>query len=220
MSILLEPVAFHEGKKRLVILANTTLDEVLACDDCPAYLRAALPANWQMRNETSLARSLIASGPQQRWVAALLACGAWILAGDAQEIPLETYLQTIPAPRAEALLLPVEVPGRRYGDAFVSLTPAGDPLVAAAAVVDLPGGKVERAHIAVSGAWGSEGVQLAKAGDLLLGKPFEAILIQKTAAAVEKESNPRSDYRASADYRRAMAGVTVRRALEACLKGA
>jgi CO/xanthine dehydrogenase FAD-binding subunit len=220
MSISIEPTAFHEGKKKLVIPGGVTLDEVLASPLCPTQLRALLPANWQMRNETTLARSLFAAGPQQRWVAALLAHGAWVLGDNEKEIPLAAYLETTSSPKLAALLLPIDVPGRCFGEAFVALTPAGDPLVAAAVIVDNPNGTIVRARLAVSGAWGSEGVQLAKAAELLVSKPLEFIIIQKAAAAVEKESNPRGDYRATSDYRRAMAGIVVRRALEACLKGA
>jgi CO/xanthine dehydrogenase FAD-binding subunit len=52
----------------------------------------------------------------------------------------------------------------------------------------------------------------------LVGAPLDKERIRAVAAAVEAEVSPKGDYRGSAEYRRAMAGVMTRRALERCLQ--
>jgi len=102
----------------------------------------------------------------------------------------------------------------------VSRTPADAPIVAAVAVVDgaPDGGPVREARLALTGVW-SAPVGLADATKLLVGGPLDADRIQQVTAAIEDEVAPPDDFYGSADYRRAMAGVLTRRALQACLPG-
>ena len=103
----------------------------------------------------------------------------------------------------------------RWGEARVARTPADEPIVAAVAVVELDGGIVRQARVALVGAW-REAARLAEAPSALLGGPLDGERIRAVAAAVEREVAPRGDFRGSAEYRRAMAGVLTRRALEQC----
>ena len=52
------------------------------------------------------------------------------------------------------------------------------------------------------------------AEDLLRGQQRTDALLREAAAAAQQVTDPISDTRGSADYKRAMAGVFVRRALE------
>jgi CO/xanthine dehydrogenase FAD-binding subunit len=81
--------------------------------------------------------------------------------------------------------------------------------------VETDNGVVRQARVALTGAW-SEPVGLAEAAAQLVGEPLDEKHIQAVADAVEKEVTPKGDFRGSEEYRRAMAGVLTRRALEAC----
>jgi CO/xanthine dehydrogenase FAD-binding subunit len=82
--------------------------------------------------------------------------------------------------------------------------------------VSVSAGVVDTARLALIGAW-PQPVRLARAANLLDEQPLTGSLIEIVAQAVVEEVHPRGDYLGSADYRRAMAGVLTRRALEACL---
>jgi CO/xanthine dehydrogenase FAD-binding subunit len=107
--------------------------------------------------------------------------------------------------------------GWRWGEARVARTPADDPIVAAVAAVRVNDDIVKEARVALSGAW-SEAAKLAEAPAALVGDPLDEDRIREVAAAVEREITPQGDYLGSEEYRRAMAGVLTRRALEACLR--
>jgi len=95
----------------------------------------------------------------------------------------------------------------------VARTLADEPIVAAIAVVALDGDVVGQARVALTGAW-PEPLRLAEAAARLVGGPLDAEHIQAVAEAVEEEVAPQGDFLGSAEYRRAMAGVLTRRALE------
>jgi CO/xanthine dehydrogenase FAD-binding subunit len=105
--------------------------------------------------------------------------------------------------------------GACWGEASVARTPADEPIVAAFAAVDWDGEVVCRARVALTGVW-PEPARLAKAPLKLVGGPLDDAWIRRVAATVEAEVEPRGDYRGSQEYRRAMAGVLTRRALERC----
>ena len=62
-------------------------------------------------------------------------------------------------------------------------------------------------------------MHLAKAANLLVGKPLDTQTIADVAAAIQEEVNPKGNYLGSVEYRRAMAVITIKRALEICSKG-
>jgi len=206
--------------------ADATLQAVYECPQLPEPLRQALtgPVNWQVRNETILGRVVKAPGLAPQFVAVLMAWGAKARF-ETVEAPLGAPLSKgTPSDGDEALLaiwVPLDVEGRRWGASYVSRTPADAPIVAAVAVVDgaPDGGPVREARLALTGVWPESSVGLAEAAKLLVGGPLNADRIQQVAAAVEDEVAPPDDFYGSADYRRAMAGVLTRRALQACLPG-
>ena len=198
---------------------DASLQAVLDRGDTPALLRRALRGvlAWQTRNQTTVRRALTAAGVAPTWVAALLALGASVTVetdGKAADLPLETYLKQRVEGRVSALHLPDA--DRRWGEAHVARTPADQPIVAAVAVAELDGSTVRQARVALTGVW-PEPVRLAAAPARLVGGPLDEEPIRAVAAAVEQEVDPSGDFRGSAEYRRAMAGVLTRRALQECL---
>ena len=200
------------------IVADAPLQSVLDSPECPPLLRQALTGalSWQTRNETPVRRALRSPRIAPQWVAALLALGATVtVEGDAgpADVPLAVGAGL---PRPHALHVPPGGLGRRWGAAHVARTPADEPIVAAVAVVEMDGDIVQQAHVALTGVW-PEPVRLAEASALLVGGPLDEERIRAVAEAVEEEVTPRGNFLGNEEYRRAMAGVLTRRALEQCL---
>jgi carbon-monoxide dehydrogenase medium subunit len=59
-----------------------------------------------------------------------------------------------------------------------------------------------------------------KAEEVLRGKPFDAVLVNKAAQVASEECSPRSSKRASAEYRKEMVRVLTQRALNQAREGA
>jgi len=205
-----------KGRQAWSIDAEASLQAALDSTGCPEILRRALTGvlSWQARNETSVRRALSSPRIAPQWLAALYALGATVTvqgAGGSVEMPLAE------ASASGVQALHVGAEGLRWGEARVARTPADPPIVAAVAGVRLENGVVQQARVALNGAW-PEAVRLAQAADKLAGGPLDAPRIQAVADTIEKEVKPKGDYLGSAEYRRAMAGVLTRRALEACLQ--
>jgi CO/xanthine dehydrogenase FAD-binding subunit len=130
-------------------------------------------------------------------------------------LPLEDVLAHRVKGYVTALHVPVERANTRWGAARVARTAADQPIVVAFAAVKMSAATVEEARVALTGAW-PEPVRLAEAPSVLVGEPLTEDRIRAVAVAVEQEVKPQGDYLGSAPYRRAMAGVLTRRALEAC----
>ena len=212
-----------KGSGRSAILnAGASLQDVHQASGIPDLLASTLGGSlsWQSRNENTVLRVMQSPTLAPRFVAALLALGVRVLSGDDEEEPLADYLERTEARDvpASAIRIPIEVPGRAWGEAHVSRTPADQPIVAAVAVLDLTSGEVRQARLALAGTWRGP-VGLAGSVESLVGGPLDEKRISEVAEAVGREVEPRSDYRGSADYRRALAAVLARRSLEDCWKG-
>ncbi len=206
-----------QAKAIWTIEADAPLQSVLDQPDAPPLLRQTLTGalSWQTRNETPVRKALKSPRIALQWVAALLALGATVtVEGEAgpEEVPLAVGAGS---PRPHALHVP-RAEGTRWGAAHVARTPADEPIVAAVAVVEMTGGVVQQARVALTGVW-PEAVRLAEAPARLVGGPLDEEHIRAVAEAVEEKVAPTGDFRGSEEYRRAMAGVLTRRALEQCL---
>lgn len=91
----------------------------------------------------------------------------------------------------------------------------GDFAVAgAAAVVAVDGGSVSTARVAVLGVHGTP-LRAGGAEALLVGRPPDRDAVAAAAAAARDEAEPMDDFHGSADYRRHLTEVLVRRAVSA-----
>ena len=206
--------------QRWNIPADASLQSVFEAPECSPWLRKTLsgPISWQVRNEATVRRALTSHRTALPWVAALLALGATVtLEGVEMPAPLADLIQRSVTGRIVTLHVPTE--GVRYGAAQVGRTPADDPIVAAYAGVtlnDKPPKTVQSARVALIGVW-PRPVGLAQAAAKLIGRPLDEECIQTVAQAVAQEVTPVGDFRGSEAYRREMAAVLTRRALEQCL---
>ena len=210
-----------QSPKTWSVDAAAPLQSVLDSPECPPLLRQTLTGAifWQIRNEVSIGRSLRAPRIAPKWIAALLALGATVTIerdDGAAEMPLDTLTQRRSGEKISALHIPYpRESGIKWAEATVARTPADDPIVTVIAAVKTEASIVRQVRIALTGAW-PEAARLAESADRLLGNPFDETHIQETAQAVEKEIAPKGDFLGSEEYRRAMAGVLVRRALQEC----
>lgn len=188
---------------------------------CP-LLASALPwiAHPPVRTRGTIGGSLAHADPAAELPAVAVALGATFIAaraGGTRAIGADRfyqgYLTTALAP--EELLTEIRFPAAapRTGAAFTEVARRrGDfALVGCAAQVTLEGGGIADARICLSGV-AAVPVRCAVAEDLLRGQPLEAAL----AAAAEAAAaglNPPADLHASAEYRRHLATVLVRRTL-------
>jgi len=203
--------------------SGAPLQSFLEWPECPQVVREALTGvlSWQARNETSIGRALRAPVIAPQWVAALLAWGVTVsIAGDdVAELPIADALDQRLAGQVARVYVPVGPPEqaweRRWGEAHVARTPADERIVSVTAVVDLAEDVIQEARLTLTGVADAPVVLATAAGGLahirLAAADFAAI-----AAAVGQEVSPREDMLGSAEYRRAMAGVLTRRALDAC----
>jgi CO/xanthine dehydrogenase FAD-binding subunit len=195
---------------------DVTLQSLLDDPACPTLLCRALTGvySWQLRNETTIRTALKASRRVPQWLAALLALGASVTVEG--EVPLDDFLAGPVEGEVTALHVPTRGSHIRWGVAHVGRTLADEPIVAAFATVTTEADIVDKARVALTGVW-PEPVRLAKAPGALAGEPLTGDRIRSVAQAVEAAVEPQGDYLGSAAYRRAMAGVLTRRALETCL---
>ncbi|MDX9865103.1 MAG: hypothetical protein RBT34_09895 [Anaerolineaceae bacterium] len=202
----------------LKVFPAMTLDELYTHGDCPAVIKEAIgfSAVWQVRNETSVEKAVSAPSLMPELTIALLATEAQVLLEDGATVPMaEVVKRSGKRAKMAALLLS---DGVCAATARLGVSPTSDPIVAVAASIDVKNGVINDVRVALTGVWSgrkwlAESVQSFKGGEA--GK----LDVAQVAAAVEKEVKPKGDHLGSVEYRRAMAGVLTRQALEACMKG-
>lgn len=198
-----------ETDTELHLGAQATLQAVIDFPPLRALADGLLPraahlaAHPGLRNLATLAGALASPDGPPEVRLALLALGAGVAAqsADRRRVSLADYR---PAPGELLLELIVpKTPPPRGGLSRVARTPQDQAIVAAVAVA-----AGDTVRVAVGGA-GPEPVLMTVTG------PFDEARLEATAQALMAAAQPEDDYRASADYRRAMTGVLARRAMEA-----
>jgi aerobic carbon-monoxide dehydrogenase medium subunit len=185
-------------------------------------------ATIRIRNVGTLGGNLAHADPNQDPPATLIALGATVELSSAQgsrRVPLDEfftdYYETALQPGE--VVTAIHVPGlpSRAGAAFSKFLPrtADDYATVSAAVVVTPdesGQKCQEVRIALGSA-GSTPIRARQAEDALRGQELTDANLRAAAAVAKTEVDPISDIRGSADYKRDMAEVWVRRTLERAL---
>jgi carbon-monoxide dehydrogenase medium subunit len=214
---------------RLSIGALTTYRELM---DSPArhygLLQDAVPgiADLQVRNRGTVGGAIAHADPTLELPACLLALDAEIVAqseGGDRIIPIggffEGPFQT--ALRPDEILTEIRLPGPREdaGSAYASLqqTASGYAIVGVAAVVFVGDGRsIVGANVALTGV-GDHAYRARAVEAALVGAHGSAASIEAAAAHAVDDVDVASDIHADSAYRRAMATVYTRRAIEAAL---
>jgi carbon-monoxide dehydrogenase medium subunit len=182
---------------------------------------APLIADPIVRNRGTLVGSLCHADPQGDWASVVLALGGSVVAAGPhgrRTIPLDDFV-TGPF---ENVLDPDEIAveavipaarGTRAGGYLKLERRVGDfATVGVAVALELSGGTVTRAGIALTGVGGST-IAAAEAARALAGRPLTAETIEQAADLAAQAARPRTDHRGSAEYKRHMVHVFVRRLL-------
>ncbi len=127
---------------------------------------------------------------------------------------------TVASPNELLVAVEIPIPALGSGSSYVRLQYRRQmeiAVVGAAALVTVTDGVITDARIAIT-ALAPVIHRIPEAESLLVGQaPDAARAVAEAAEAVAEAARPISDVRASADYRRAMAGVIARRAIQVAL---
>lgn len=187
----------------------------------------------QIQGRASLGGNLCNASPAGDTIPALIANGfeAQILTADGlRTLPVEAFVTGVGknalAPGEVLLALKAPVPCPRSGDAYQRFTPRTEMDIAVVGVgarltLD-DAGVIASARIAL-GAVAPQAFLAEAAGAALVGTRGEPEALEAAAAAAMEAAKPISDKRGSADFRRRICGVLVKRvvaqALERCTTG-
>ncbi len=186
---------------------------------------AHLAAPLGLRNLAVLGGAVTSPAGPSEIVLALLALDASVVirSGENQssEKPLTEFLAGgAQLQRGEALAevrFPVASAATSGYLARVARTPRDEAIVAAIAVIQAEGNKVQRVRLAVAPS-SAQRQRLEPVEKLLEGQAFTPQQLGKAATAVKEQVNPTGDYRGSVEYRREMSGVLAQRALQMAWK--
>lgn len=180
-------------------------------------------AHYQIRNRGTVGGSVAHADPAAEMPGIVAACDAEIVAAGPngeRRIKAADYflgpLQTTLA--ADEIITAVDLPawpkGRRWG--FLEFSRRkGDFAMAGVAVFYDPdsAGKAGNSHIGVIG-MGDKPRRLPKAEAALNGKTVDAVTIEAVAKVASAEVDPSGDIHAGPEYRRALVGTLLERALK------
>ena len=184
---------------------------------------APLVADPLVRNRGTLVGSVCHADPQGDWASVMLALGGSVVAQGTRGkrvIPLAEFVtgpfQNVLEPDEiviEAVVPPAK--GTRAGGYLKLERRVGDfATVGVAVAIETSADTVVRAGIALTGVGGST-IGATEAAAALTGKPLTAESIAEAAELAAAAAQPKTDHRGTAEYKRHMVSVFVRRILVA-----
>ncbi len=188
-------------------------------------------ASVRIRNAATVGGGLAHADPNQDPPVTLLALGASVQLrseAGAREVPIEhfftDYYESVRTPEELLTSVDVPIPPATSAAAYLKFLPrsADDyATVSAAAWIDLDpaSGTCHECRIAL-GCVGPTPLRASAAEALLRGRAPEEALLRELAEAARAIADPIDDTRGSAQYKREMAGVFARRAVEAAWSAA
>lgn len=223
---------FGDGGLRLGALASHA--EIAANDDVRTRFSAlsdacAIVGSHATRAQGTIGGNLMNASPAMETGGPLICLGATVTlhsASGTREVAIEDLWlgpgQTTALPGE--LLVAVEIPAPEdgSGSAYLRLEYRRQmeiAVVGASAFVTVHGGTVIQARVAMT-ALSPTIRRVPEAADALIGTDGGPTAVEAAGAAVAAAATPISDVRGSADYRRAMAAVIARRAIETALSRA
>ena len=220
----LDGIRFEDGMLRLgaLVRQRTVEQDPVVREHFPLVTEAvATIGHVAIRNRGTVGGSLAHADPAAEWPALLLA-----LDGEVEVVGPQgsrsigaadlfvTVMTTSLAPDEIVREVRLRLPDGAVGTAFVELARRhGDfAIVGVAAVLGMEHGLVAHCRLALSGV-GDTAVRARAAEASFLGGGAGDEAIEAAAAAAASEIQPAGDIQGSADYRRKVAAVLVRRAL-------
>ena len=183
---------------------------------------APLIADPIVRNRGTLVGSLCHADPQGDWAAVVTSLGGHVVAqgpGGRRAIKVADFV-TGPFQNVlghDEIAVEAVIPaalGTRAGGYLKLERRVGDFATAGVAIaVELSGGRVTRAGIALTGVGGST-IDATGAAEALTGQPLDGARAERAADLAAEAARPRTDHRGSADYKRHVVHTFVRRILK------
>jgi carbon-monoxide dehydrogenase medium subunit len=175
-----------------------------------------------VRNRGTLVGSICHADPQGDWASVMLSLGGEIIARNAEgrerAIPVSEF---VVGPFQNSLqvgeiAVAARVPaaqGTRTGTYLKLERRVGDFATVGVAInLEMSGGTVNRAGIALTGV-GSNNIQCTSAEQALAGKSLNSSTIDQAARLAAEASQPKSDVRGSAEFKRHIVYTFVQRGL-------
>jgi len=190
----------------------------------PALWQAALTlGSPQIRNAATIAGNIMRASPSGDCCCAMLALGGSVVlesVSGRREVPIDEFfidygkINRTPGEIAVELRIPAPDEGRV--SAFMRMTRMNFDLakVSAAVCLDMSGKKCRSARVAM-GAVAPTTIRIKKAEEILENATISEKTLDEVAAAVPRLVKPIDDVRSTAEYRRSVSGILVKRALQA-----
>jgi carbon-monoxide dehydrogenase medium subunit len=179
-------------------------------------------ADSQVRNRGTIGGSVAEADPSGDWGPVLLTLDTEVHAigpGSSRTIRLPEFFldayTTALAPGELVKEISVKAPPKNAGGAYVAFKRCAPVYASASAAVSLTvadGHACEAAHIYL-GCVGLMAIRASEAEAALIGKQLTAKAIETAAEAAMAAADPQSDMRGSAEYKRALVRVLVKRAI-------
>jgi aerobic carbon-monoxide dehydrogenase medium subunit len=186
------------------------------------FATAPLIADPMVRNRGTLVGSICHADPQGDWASVMLSLGGEIIArnaeGSERSIPVSQF---VVGPFQNSLqtgeiAVAAKVPparGTRTGTYLKLERRVGDFATVGVAInLEMSGGTVNRAGIALTGVGGNN-IQCTSAEQALAGKSLNASTIDQAARLAAEAAQPKSDVRGSAEFKRHIVYTFVQRGL-------
>ncbi len=215
-----------ESGARIEIGATTTHTEIAAStllrDKCPMIAEAAAEiGDPQVRNRGTIGGSIAHADPAADFPAVVLALDADIMLkgkSGARTVKASAFFKgfyDVDLAAGELIVGVQFAPVKTAAYAKLHQRASHYAIIGAAAALDVSGGVIQSARIGLTGAT-THAVRLAGVEKALAGKKADGIAATVASAAGEV-ADVNADLHASADYRKAMIPVFVRRAVEKAL---
>ena len=203
---------------------HATLERSALLPGAHPTMAAAAPliADPIVRNRGTLVGSLCHADPQGDWAAVVTSLGGHVVAqgpGGRRMIKVADFVtgpfQNVLGHDEVAVeaVIPAAL-GTRAGGYLKLERRVGDFATAGVAIaVELSGGRVTRAGIALTGVGGST-IDATDAAEALTGQALDGARVDRAADLAAEAARPRTDHRGSADYKRHVVHTFVQRILK------
>lgn len=226
-----------DGKEGLTLGATVPCYRIAAHPDVrqryPGLAEAAaLIGGVQIQSRASVGGNLCNASPAADTIPALIALGASAViaapGGTRQAVPVEQFCtapgRTVLRPGDVLVHLHLPPPSPHSASAYLRFIPRNEmdiAVVGAGVALTLNDRRTACVSARVAlGAVGPTPLLVPEAGAALAGTPLAEFDVERAAALARAAARPISDMRGSADYRRHLVGVLVKRALRAAVERA
>ncbi|MGH9265550.1 MAG: FAD binding domain-containing protein [Acidimicrobiales bacterium] len=223
----LDTLAEEGGALRVgALVRNRTLERSDLVSTRYPTMAAAAPmiSDPVVRNQGTFVGSLCHADPQGDWGSVMLALEGSVVArsqsGGERVIPISEFLEGpfTASLRPDELAVEARVPdpGSEFAGTYLKLErKVGDfATVGVAVFLAMSGGTVTKAGIGLTGV-GATNIKATAAEQALVGNTVSDSLIQEAARLAAEASDPRTDVRGTAEYKRDVVRVYVARGLRA-----